>query len=119
MSAVPPDDPFAPSVQRLVRAIESKDSAAIEAAFPGITPDQRRAFTTLFDHAKDSRIRINAQSEPASRSDGEASGTITLGVVYTDPGTLARVGPLPYRYDVVWEERADGQWYLKSLKTIP
>jgi serine/threonine-protein kinase len=120
MGAVPrTEDPLAAPVDRLVRAIVSKDTAAIEQAFPEITADQRRAFATLFDHAKTAPLHITPAFGSPAKSDGKASGTLTLSVEYSDPGTLAPMRPNPYRFNAVWEQSADGQWHLKSLKTIP
>jgi hypothetical protein len=118
-SAVPREDErFKPSVERLIDAIRDKDVQALEAAFPEITPNQRRFFTDLFDRAKTAQLTVTPVRGPAPRiSDSHATGPITLAIEYHDPTTLARVGPNLYQYDATWEERADNQWYLISLKS--
>jgi serine/threonine-protein kinase len=111
------DDPLELPVRRLVSAIHNRDSAAIDEEFPRITADQRRALNSLFGAAKTANLHIVPSISSVSRTDANATGTLTLRVDYNDAATLAKIVPTPYRYEAEWEKRADDQWYLTSLKT--
>jgi len=111
-------DPLAEPVDKLARAIERKDTNVVDQAWPGpITPDQHRAFKLLFQNAKTARLTVKPSSGTPTRSDGHATGTLTLEATYHDPVALTPV-TARYRYDAVWELR-DGQWSLTSLTSIP
>jgi hypothetical protein len=115
---IPPSD-FEPSIKRLVRAIESKDINAVDAAFNGtITAEQHRGFADLFNATKSSALTVRSSDVKPSKVDGTATGRVTITVTYSDPNSFAP-RTLPYAYDASWEQQRDGTWVLKSLKTPP
>ena len=109
-------DEFAPSLNQLVEAIQSKNLDAVDEAFPGISANQHRAFEQLFDRAKTSALRIKVEKTPPHIVDGHATAKVTLTVTYNDPNSLAPTGA-PYAYDAAWEARG-GVWKLTELKSI-
>jgi len=112
-------DPLDEPVNRVAQAIQSKDTNVVDQAWPGtITSEQHRAFKLLFQNAKTARLSVKPLAGPTTRSDRDATGTLTLELTYHDPVSLSPM-TTRYRYDAAWELRADGQWYLKSLTSIP
>jgi serine/threonine-protein kinase len=109
-------DEFAPSLNQLVEAIQSKKLDAVEEAFPNISANQHRAFEQLFDRAKTSALKIKVEKTTPQVVDGRATAKVTLTVTYNDPNSLAPTGA-PYAYDAAWEARG-GSWKLTELKSI-
>jgi serine/threonine protein kinase len=115
----PSKDPLDEPGNRLAAFIQTKDTSVVDQNWPGtITSEQRRAFSELFQKSKTARLTVTATSTK-TRSDGHATGTLTLKVTWRDPVSLAPSAAGPYRYDAVWELKADNQWYLTSLTSIP
>jgi serine/threonine protein kinase len=115
-SAVPPVNPFDASVRNLAEMVINKDTAALFDAYP-LDADQRQNLRNLY--AKNRPIKIDQITVPTpSQHDGHATGAIELKLYYTDPVTLAK-NIQQFHYNAEWEAQADGQWHLKSLKTIP
>jgi serine/threonine-protein kinase len=112
-------DEFAPSLARLVQAIENKDTVRIAEEFPEMTPQQRQGFAMLFDRAKSAHLDVKSviHASKDENDDDLATGQVTLEVSYNDVNSLAPIKS-PFPYSAVWEKRG-GEWSLKSLKTRP
>jgi hypothetical protein len=107
-----PDSEFVAPLSRLTKAMASGDAKAVEAAFPGITLEQRKAFESVFSGV--SQLKATPTYGPVSINGdhAEMEYDVVLKYLYKNTGNPGTSPPFHYRAEFA---RRFGVWTLMSL----
>jgi serine/threonine-protein kinase len=105
---------FDAPIARLESAIENKDLAAVQAAFPGFTPSLRGFFENLFTRVGSGKPAVRRTLGPVNIQGNHAERSVKITIRYTEAGSLQ---PITNQLPVGRAEynlRA-GKWTLVNL----